>query len=143
MTDAAPTPWRILVVDDTPDIRELVVLTLEVMGGGDFVVVGHAGDGREAIDQATRLLPDLVLLDLAMPVMDGLEALPAIRIAAPDAEVLVLSGFNAKELGAEAMAAGASGYMEKGGIAHKLVPRLRELLAPTPPTPCAFPGTRD
>lgn len=144
MTDDAPPPVRVLVVDDTPDIRELVALTLEVTGGGDFEVVGQAGDGREAITQAERLRPDLVLLDLAMPIMDGLEALPAIRRAVPGAKVLVLSGFNARELGAEALEAGASGYMEKGGIAAKLVPRLRELMAPAPapeaPSPSPSPS---
>lgn len=136
MTGGSSPPHRVLVVDDTPDIRDLVALTLEVTGGGEFEVVGEAGDGRAAIEEAARLLPDLVLLDLAMPVMDGLEALPAIRRAAPGAKVLVLSGFNARELGGEAMEAGASGYMEKGGIAGKLVPRLREILAPPePPEP--------
>jgi signal transduction histidine kinase len=140
MTDDPTSPYRVLVVDDTPDIRELVALTLEVTGGGEFEVVGQAGDGREAITQAEQLRPDLVLLDLAMPIMDGLEALPAIRRAAPAAKVLVLSGFNARELGAEALDAGASGYMEKGGIAGKLVPRLRELMAPAPAAPAPTPS---
>lgn len=133
MSATTPRAHRVLVVDDTPEIRELVALTLEMTGAGDFEVVGMASDGREAIAQAGHLLPDVVLLDLAMPVMDGLEALPAIRRAAPDARVLVLSGFNARELGAEAIAAGASGYMEKGGIAGRLVPRLRELTEPLRP----------
>jgi signal transduction histidine kinase len=137
MSEVATAAHRVLIVDDTPDIRELVALTLEVTGGGEFEVVGEAADGLAAIEQAARLLPDVVLLDLAMPIMDGLEALPSIRRAAPNAMVLVLSGFNARELGAEALAAGATAYMEKGGIAGKLVPRLLELMAPPEPPPPA------
>ncbi|MEY2425315.1 MAG: hypothetical protein QOI61_887 [Actinomycetota bacterium] len=117
---------RVLVVDDVPDIRKLIRLTLERCG--PFDVVGEAGDGEQAILEAARLQPDIVLLDLSMPVMDGLEALPEILEASPDSKVLVLSGFTAGEMGDEAMRLGASGYMEKGGIVGKLGPRLRELV---------------
>lgn len=121
----AARPIRVLLVDDTKDIRELLRLTLELQG--EFDVVGEAEDGLQAIAEVARLRPDLVLLDLAMPVMDGLEALPEIRVQAPEARVLVLSGFNARQMGAEAVRLGASGYMEKGGIVDKLAPRIREL----------------
>jgi signal transduction histidine kinase len=117
---------RVLVVDDVPDIRKLIRLTLERCG--PFTVVGEAGDGAQAIAEAARLRPDIVLLDLSMPVMDGLEALPEILAASPDSKVLVLSGFTAGEMSDEAIKRGASGYMEKGGIVGKLGPRLRELV---------------
>ena len=117
---------RVLVVDDVPDIRKLIRLTLE--RGGPFSVVGEAGDGAEAISEAARLQPDIVLLDLSMPVMDGLEALPEILAASPQSKVLVLSGFTAGEMSDEALKRGASAYMEKGGIVGKLGPRLRELV---------------
>jgi len=117
---------RVLVVDDVPDIRKLIRLTLERCG--PFDVVGEAGDGEQAIQEAARLQPDIVLLDLSMPVMDGLEALPEILHASPESKVLVLSGFTAGEMSDEAIRLGASGYMEKGGIVGKLGPRLRELV---------------
>lgn len=121
----AAGPIRILLVDDSKDLRVLLRLTLE--GLGEFDVVGEAEDGRQAIAEVARLRPDLVLLDLSMPVMDGLEALPEIRAQAPEARVLVLSGFSARQMGAEAVRCGASGYMEKSGIVDKLAPRIREL----------------
>ena len=68
-----------MVADDLPDARELTRLTLERTGR--FQVVGEAGDGAEAIDMVARHRPDLLLLDLAMPRVDGLRALPAIRSA--------------------------------------------------------------
>jgi len=127
------TTVRVLIVDDVADIRKLIRMTLE--RGGVFDVVGEAGDGSEAIAQARRLQPDVVLLDLSMPVMDGLEALPEILAASPNSKVLVLSGFTATEMSDEAMRLGAAGYMEKGGIVAKLGPRLRELIPFTPPSP--------
>lgn len=116
---------RVLIVDDTPDIRDLIRIALGIEGG--FDVVGEAADGQQAIAEAERLRPDLVLLDLSMPVMDGLEALPEIRVRAPESQVLVLSGFDTRQMGAEAARLGARGYMEKGRIAEKLGPRIREL----------------
>ena len=116
---------RVVVIDDTPDIRFLLRLTLE--RDGRFEVVGEAGDGVEAIEAAARLRPDVVLLDLAMPVMDGLEALPEIRKVSPESRVVVLSGFNARQMSAEALSRGASSYLEKGGIADRLVPHILQL----------------
>ena len=127
---------RVLVVDDVTDIRKLIRMTLE--RAGPFDVVGEAGDGESAITEAARLQPDIVVLDLSMPVMDGLEALPEILRASPNSKVLVLSGFTANEMGAEALRLGAAAYMEKGGIVVKLGAVLRELVpfhipAYTPP----------
>lgn len=121
----------VLVVDDVADIRLLLRLALE--GDGRFEIVGEAGDGSEAIDAAGRLRPDVVLLDLAMPVMDGLEALPGIRAQSPESKIVILSGFNARELSAEALSLGASSYMEKGEIADRLVPHILQ----------HFPGHQD
>lgn len=125
-SELAGEPIRVLVVDDVPDIRRLVRLALTRAGG--FDVVGEAGDGAVAIVEASRLRPDIVLLDLSMPVMDGLEALPNILASAPGSKVLVLSGFTSTEMSAEAIRRGASDYMEKGNIATKLAPRLRDIV---------------
>jgi len=115
-------PLRVLVVDDSVDIRFLVRLTLE--NDAWFVVVGEAGDGAEAIIAAGQLRPDVIILDLAMPVMDGLEALPALRAECPDARIVVLSGFNAGSMSAEALSLGASSYLEKAEVASRLVPHI-------------------
>ncbi len=120
--DRSEPARRVLIVDDTPDIRFLVRLVLDQ--DGRFEVVGEAGDGAEAIEAAGRLQPDVVLLDLAMPVMDGLEALPGICVQSPSSKVVVLSGFNASEMKAEAMSLGAASYLEKGGIGERLVPHI-------------------
>ena len=76
---------RVLVVDDAANLRELLTILLDVED--DFEVVGAAADGAQAIDMAVRLKPDIVLLDLAMPVMDGLQALPHLRAAVPHARI--------------------------------------------------------
>lgn len=129
---------RALIVDDSTDLRFLLRLALDGVAG--FTVVGEAADGAEAVEAAARLTPDLVLLDLAMPVMDGLEAIPEIRSRSPESKIVVLSGFNARQMGAEAMRLGASSYLEKGDIAHRLIPHLLQVFdgpLPAPPEPSA------
>lgn len=113
---------RVLVVDDTVDIRFLLRLALEI--DGRFEIAGEAGDGWEAIEAAARLRPDVVLLDLAMPVMDGLEALPEIHAKSPQSKIVILSGFDAGEMSTEALRLGASSYLEKVSIADRLVPHI-------------------
>jgi DNA-binding NarL/FixJ family response regulator len=115
----------VVVADDTPDIRMLLRLILNA--DGRFAVVGEARDGREAVAMATTLHPDAVILDLAMPVMDGLQALPRIVEASPESKVVVLSGFNASQMRAEALALGAAAYMEKGVAHDELVSLLVDL----------------
>jgi len=100
----------ILIVDDHP-------LTLEALGSllrsHGFEVIGTANDGEEAIAEARRLRPDLVLLDLSMPGMDGLSALPRLREAAPESEVVVLTASGTEENLLAAIRAGAAGYLLK------------------------------
>ena len=116
---------RVLLVDDTPDIRALLRLVLSRQD--DFEVVAEAADGSEAIDMARLHRPDVVLLDLAMPVMDGLEAIPEVRAAVPDSKIVVLSGFNADQMADEALRAGADAYIEKGTPPLRLVTELRRI----------------
>ena len=124
-TSSSPR-FRVVVADDVPDLRFL--LSRALAASGRFEVVGAAANGREAIAQATALRPDLTLLDLAMPVMDGLEALPLIRAAVPDCTVVVLSGFDAETMAAPALARGAAGYLVKGLSPVGLVEELLALL---------------
>ena len=125
--DAGDQVVRILLVDDVVDLRLLLRIVLS--HSGDLEVVGEAGDGSDAVAQAAALQPDLVLLDIAMPVMDGLSALPRIREAAPSAKVVMLSAFQERALGAESLRLGAAGYLEKGLAPDKLVAELRRILS--------------
>lgn len=116
-------PCRVLLADDTPEIRMLVRMALELEGG--FEIVAEAGDGAEALHLSDQHQPDAIVLDLAMPVMDGLEAIPQIKKGNPNAKILVLSGFDAPKMMNEAMEAGADAYLEKGEPAHKIVQLLQ------------------
>ena len=98
---------RILVVDDHPVVREGLVMMLGTQP--DMEVVGEAGDGLAAVEQATALAPDVVLMDLEMPGLDGPEA-----IRRPDARVLVLTAYDTDERILQAVQAGARGYLLKG-----------------------------
>ena len=116
---------RVLIADDSDDVRLLVRMKLEMHCVAD--VVGEAEDGLAAVELASTLQPDLVLLDLAMPRMDGLEALPLIREAAPKARVVVLSGFDENTMASRALAAGAMRYVEKGIALADLAKLLDEV----------------
>jgi DNA-binding NarL/FixJ family response regulator len=101
----------VVIADDDLDTRKL--LTAALHRDGRFTVVGVAADGDAAVAAAERLQPDLVLLDLAMPVRGGLDALPMVREVAPRARVVVVSGFPGDRLEAVTRASGAVGYVEK------------------------------
>ena len=113
----------VVLADDTPEIRTLLRLTLEDQGL--IEVVGEAGDGAEAVEIVSELQPDALVLDLAMPVMDGFEAIPEVRRRAPDTKIIVLSGFDTSVMCERALALGAHVYFEKGisffDLAEKVV----------------------
>lgn len=109
---ARTMPPRVLIVDDTADLRSLLRIKLSAVGA--YTVVGEASNGVDAIRQAEDLQPELILLDLAMPQMNGLEALPLIRDAAPRARVIVLTVFHADAFEDQVLAAGADRYVVKG-----------------------------
>jgi len=119
---------RVLLVDDAEDIRMLLRVVMGTRKG--LTVVGEAADGVEGVQMASELQPDLVMLDLAMPRMDGLEALPLIRAAVPDVRVIVLSGFNQSTLADKAIEAGADHYVVKGGSMRALLDLIVALLEP-------------
>src|SRR6059036_2955445 len=112
----------ILIVDDHPLTRDALATLLDQHG---FGVAGQAGDGNEAIALAKRLQPDLVLLDLSMPDLDGLEALPRIRDAAPGCEVVVLTASGTEDNLLAAIRGGAAGYLLKTEPPERIVEFLR------------------
>ena len=119
VTEEFMNPIRTLLVDD-----QLLVLTemhslLEF--NVDIVVVGEAGSGVEAITMACELQPDVVLLDIAMPYMTGIEAAPLIRKAAPDTSIVILSMHSQPVYILEALRAGAIGYVSKTAPASHLL----------------------
>jgi YesN/AraC family two-component response regulator len=121
----------VLVVDDSADLRDLISMVIDRSAG--WHVVATAAEGQQAVEVARDRQPDLVLLDIAMPVMDGMQALPLIRKAAPEAVVVVLSGYPFSTAGQGALNAGAHGYLEKSDLVKGLIPRLERIIESHPP----------
>ena len=121
-----------VIVDDTPDIRMLTRMALEMDSG--VRVVAEAENGREGIAVVATHQPDVVILDMAMPVMDGLEALPHIKRVSPRTRVLVVSGFDTGTMSDSAAEAGADGYLQKGAPPAALLERVHEVTQPSRPS---------
>ena len=118
---------RVLLADDADDMRFLLRIALET--DGRFDVVGDAADGEEALELISVQNPDVVVLDMAMPKMDGLEVLAEMRNRGYESKVLAFSGFNGV-VEDEARELGASDYIRKGtATMDQLVPRLLALFA--------------
>src|SRR5690349_13922481 len=92
-----------------------------------MAVVGEAGNGLDGIKAVRAERPDIVLLDLSMPLMDGLQALPHLRRIVPAAKIIVLSGFGATQMAERAIASGADGYLQKGMSLGGILERVREI----------------
>jgi DNA-binding NarL/FixJ family response regulator len=110
---------RVLIVDDHTVLRDTLRLLLEM--NGEVEVIGEASDGRQAIDMAEQLKPDVVLMDTAMPGLNGIEATAVIRKRLPKVRVLVLSGYGHEDQVRSALRAGASGYVLKSSSADELL----------------------
>jgi DNA-binding NarL/FixJ family response regulator len=108
----ADAPVRVFLVDDVGAFRALMRFTLEE--DPRIQVVGEASDGREGVCGVGRLQPDVVLLDLAMPVLDGFEAIPLMLERSPGTTIVALSGFTAERMAQLCIASGAHAYLEKG-----------------------------
>lgn len=116
---------RILIVDDHPIVREGLVAVLEDQA--DFEVVGTAGSAAEALELVQRLHPNVILLDLELPGMDGLEAMPRLIATAPDARIIVFTAYDTDERVIGAIKAGAKGYLLKGAAAGEIAAAIREV----------------
>lgn len=126
------TRTRTLLVDDAVELRVLIRRALEA--SGRYEVVAEAGDGAEAIELAAELLPELILLDLSMPRMDGLEALPRLHAVSPSSDVVILTGHTRELAEAAALAAGAIAFLEKGLRPSELILALDDARGVTAPT---------
>lgn len=124
---ARAAPVRTVLVDDNADLRALLKLLL----GRDerFAVIGEAADGRQAIERAEDLQPELVVLDVTMPGLSGLGALPRLRQVAPAARVVMLSAHPAEDMEQASLAGGAVGYIEKSLDLTTLPDQLHALTA--------------
>lgn len=125
---------RVAVVDDSAAIRELLRTLLGL--DGRFELVGESSNGKDGVELVAELQPDVVLLDMLMPLMTGLEALPELRSRAPETNVVVFCS-GGEEMEGLALAAGASAYRQKGSDLDALVELLFQLGVRQPPGPAS------
>ncbi len=118
---------RILIADDQPLMRDGLKTVIDLEK--DFNVVGTARNGREAIHMADSLKPDIILMDIRMPELDGVESIKAIKVKHPAVKVLMLTTFNDDEYIMQALAAGASGYLLKDIEVDSLLESIRSACA--------------
>lgn len=119
MNPGAPKKIKVLICDDHALFREGVKSVLSAQP--DIEVVGEAADGKEAVDQAIRLYPHVVLMDIAMPVLKGFDAVRRIKKVRPDIKVLILTVYDDEDLVARCLDAGAAGYVLKDSPPLQLV----------------------
>lgn len=124
MTVHACRARRVAICDDAPTIRRALRLTL---GSHERIeVVAEADDGVGAIEIARTVKPDVMLIDVSMPVLDGISATPRVLEASPDTTVLIMSAMQSPEIRARALAAGAAAFLEKGSRVAEIVRQILE-----------------
>jgi DNA-binding NarL/FixJ family response regulator len=117
----------VLICDDDAAMRNLLRVVIDLAPG--VRIVGEAADGEVAIREASRLQPDVILLDLAMPVLSGLDALPRLRQCAVAAKIIVLARFSAATVADQMYALGAASYLEKGADPEAIVATIEHVVA--------------
>ncbi|HLY94276.1 MAG TPA: response regulator transcription factor [Gaiellaceae bacterium] len=121
-------PYRVLVAEDDEAFLDVVEALLDADGG--FVVVGRAANGREAVELAAKLDVDAVVMDIEMPVLDGVEATRRLREQSPELPVVAISGHDYEERVLEIRAAGANDYVRKARLEDELAEALLTLVRP-------------
>lgn len=119
-------PASVLLIEDETDVR--LLLRGHLARSGVFDVVGEAADAATGVELAAELRPDVILLDLRLPDLDGRKVLPILVTRSPSSMVVALSGLEAEMAAPGSIAAGAFAFLEKTAIGRALVPKLQELL---------------
>jgi DNA-binding NarL/FixJ family response regulator len=114
---------KVMIVDDHPIVRDSLIMHLKKQT--DIEIVAEAGDGEEAVELAGKLMPDIIIMDISMPKLNGLEATKIIKAQWPDIEILVLTVHNDTEHILKILEAGASGYLTKDILGNKLIHAIR------------------
>lgn len=131
-SDPEPQPRvrrvRVVLADDADDYRTVLRHTLN--RDGRFKVVAEAANGQEAVEQTLAHMPDVAVIDLGMPVMDGFEAMRILRREAPDVKLVVLTAFDPDEAALQAIEEGAFSYLQKGVATKQLLTVLAPLAPP-------------
>jgi DNA-binding NarL/FixJ family response regulator len=120
-------PFRILVAEDTESFLDTIALVLE--NDERFAVAGRAHNGQEAVELAARVVPDAVVIDIEMPVLDGVEATRLLKAAVPELPIVAISGHDYEERVLEMRQAGADDYVRKARLADELPRVLVALLS--------------
>ena len=131
---------QVLICDDYEPMRALLRWIIEERAG--MAVAGEAGDGDEAVSEARRLQPDVILLDLAMPRKTGLEALQELGRVAPAARVVIFSGFSVASIGRELVDLGAVFYLQKGASPEAVIEATEQAAANATPVESRVAGRR-
>ena len=127
------TSAGVLICDDYAAIRRMLTVIVDQSPG--LRVVGEAADGKEAIEKAQLLQPDVILLDLAMPAHTGLDALPTLRRVSPEARIIVFSGFAEGLVAEQVIELGAVRYLEKSAEPATIVATIHQVLQQAAPSP--------
>jgi NarL family two-component system response regulator LiaR len=125
--ESVTIPFKILIVDDHPLLREALIKAVSTQK--DMEVVGEAGNGEEAVKLASQLKPDIVVMDIMMPRMDGIEACRQIKRIAPDIAILILTAYDDDNYVIGLLEAGAAGYLLKSASGQDLIEAIRAIRA--------------
>jgi two-component system NarL family response regulator len=118
-------PRKVLLIDDNPTFLRMLTRFLADQDGEGIRVVGAVIGGRDAVAQTERLQPDVILLDLEMPDIPGVDLLPRLRASVPDARLIALTLMDPASFRATALAAGADAFVSKASLEHDLLPAIQ------------------
>lgn len=119
------TPIKVMAVDDSPITRKMIKKALEPEG---FIIIGEAGNGKDAVELYSRIEPDVITMDVTMPIMDGLDAAFAIKQINPDQRIIMLSAMGDSDILAEAKSKGINDFCSKPFKPQDMVERVLKLM---------------
>lgn len=119
------SPYKVMAVDDSPITRKMIKKALEPEG---FEIIGEAGNGKEAVDLYAKIQPDIITMDVTMPIMDGLDAALAIKKINPAQRIIMLSAMSDNDILADAQARGIDDFCSKPFKPEEIVGRVLDVL---------------